>query len=444
MHPETRYVTADGARIAYQLFGRGSLMLVASSGSFSHTDSVWEDPGAALFFARLAAVVRVLRYDRLGTSNSDPFPPDWDPGWQGYLEELDAVLAAAGEARVALLALLDAGPMALRFAALHPERVDRLILYNTTARFLQDDDYPIGLAPAAYESIVTALRETWGTEAQMAMNVPSRAGDQAFTHWYGKYSRSIGTPTTMADAMTRMSALDARECLTAISCPTLVIHRSGYPVLPPSHGMYLAERIPHARYVEVPGADGPMYWEAADEILAHIIGFLAQSPAEPAPAEAVSTVLFTDIVGSTARLGEMGDTGWGALLGVHDELSARTVAAFGGRVVKSTGDGILATFPGPESAVECAQGIRRTLADMGITIRAGVHTGRVEMRGEDVGGMAVNIAARVMAHAPDGEIAVSRTVRDLLLGSRYRLDSLGLRTLKGVEGEWEIFRLATA
>lgn len=386
MHPETKYVTAAGARIAYQLFGQGATTLVASAGSFSHTDAVWEDPAAALFYARLSSFARVLRYDRLGTSNSDPFPADWDRGWKGYAQELEAVLPVADVSAVTLLATLDAGPMALRFAALHPQRIERLLLFNTTARFLEDDDYPIGLGVTDYQMMVEAVRETWGTDAQVALNVPSRLGDEAFTHWYGKYSRAIGTPNTVADAMVRMSTLDAREDLSDLQCPTLVMHRSHYQVIPPSHGRYLAQQIPQATFVEIPGADGPMFWEASDLILSHISNFISDEPSNEPPTASVTTVLFTDIVGSTERLRQLGDREWAALLSLHAELTAQTVSTFGGWLVKSTGDGILATFPGPESAVECAQRIRQLLAAMGINIRAGLHTGRVETNQGDIGG----------------------------------------------------------
>lgn len=434
-------MTADGARIAYQLFGQGATTLVASAGSFSHTDVVWEDPAAALFYARLSSFARILRYDRLGTSNSDPFPSHWDTTWEGYARELEAVLRVVDAPAVALLAMLDAGPMAIRFAALHPEQVERLILFNTTARFLAGDDYPIGLAPDDYGKMVEAVRETWGTEAQLALNVPSRLGDEAFTRWYGKYTRAIGTPNTVADAMVRMANLDARECLPDLRTPTLVMHRAEYRVIPPSHGRYLADHIPHAAFIEIPGTDGPMFWETPDLILSQIRDFLSGEPSAEPPAAQVTTVLFTDIVGSTDRLRQLGDREWTALLGVHAEITTQTVAAFGGWLVKSTGDGILATFPGPESALECAHRIRHLLTDMGIAIRAGLHTGRVETAQGDVGGLAVNIAARVMANAPDGEIVVSRTIRDLLLGSRYKLGYLGTRQLKGVDGEWDLYRL---
>jgi class 3 adenylate cyclase len=442
MPPATRYVKADGARIAYQVFGEGPLTLVTSAGSFSHTDVAWEDPGAALFFTRLASLGRVVRYDRLGSSNSDPFPADWDPGWKGYAVELEAVLEAVDAQQVVLFAMLDAGPGAIRFAAESPDRVFKLILYNTTARFMVDDDYPIGLDTAAVDSLLEVVETTWGTDTQVAMNVPSRVGDEAFSAWYAKYVRAIGTPTTIAATMRRSFGLDAREYLSKVTAPTLVMHRTGYPMLPVSHGHYLAEHIPGATYLELPGSDGPTFWETPDLILSHIRRFLGEENVTLPSRSHLATVMFTDIVGSTKRLGELGDRQWAALMEVHDEIAGRTVAACGGSLIKSTGDGILATFEDPASALDCARDLRRLLAEMGIGIRVGVHIGQVEHKGNDIGGMAVHIASRVMSRAGEGEIVASRTVHDLVLGSEHHFDSLGVFELKGVEGAWELHRLA--
>ena len=441
MPPVTRYVDADGARIAFQIFGQGPPTVVVAAGSFSHTDVLWEDPAAALFYARLASFSEVVRYDRLGTANSDPFPPGWDPGATGYLRELEAVLSVVDAESVAILALLDGGPMAIRFAADHPDRVSKLVLYNTTARFLAADDYPIGLAPEAIDALLTMIAQAWGTEAQVAMNVPSKVGDEAFSAWYGKYVRAIGTPTTMADSLRRMLALDVRDALSSVAAPTLVLHRSGYGPMPVAHGRYLADHLEHARLAELPGSDGPAFWETPDLILDHLREFLTEDTT-PAPSSSeVATVLFTDIVGSTQRLGELGDRQWAAVLGIHQEVSGRALAEGGGRFVKSTGDGILATFQDPAQAVDCARRLGRSLQEMGITIRAGIHSGRIDRQGSDVGGLAVHIASRVMGAAPDGGVAVSRTVRDLLLGSDHHFESMGFHTLKGVEGDWELYRL---
>ena len=440
MHPETRYAIADGARIAYQVFGEGPPTLVTSAGSFSHTDVIWEDPEAALFLTRLASLGQVIRYDRLGTSNSDPFPPGWDATWDGYADELDAVLAAAGADRVVLFAMLDAGAVAIRYAAERPDRVERLILYNTSARFIADVDYEIGYTTEAVDQLIGALGTTWGSAAQVTMNVPSRSTDERFSAWYSKYVRSIGTPTTIVDALSRVLRLDVRPWLEQVRVPTLVLHRTDYAMVPLAQGRFVADLIPGATFVELPGADGPMMWETPDLILDEIRSFLTAETG-PRLVTRLETVLFTDIVRSTARAAAIGDREWTTLLSVHDDIAARLVAGAGGRVVKSTGDGILAAFGDPASAVACASRLTNELLAIGLTIRAGVHTGQVEDHGTDVGGIAVHIAARVMAAAADGTVAVSRTVRDLLLGTDFRFEALGAHDLKGVDGPWELFEL---
>lgn len=327
---------------------------MVSAGSFSHTDVIWEDPAAALFYTRLATFARVVRYDRLGTSNSDPLPPGWEPTLAGFGQELEAVLDAVGADEVVLMAMLDAGPYTIAYAAAVPDRVRGLILYNTSARFIADDAYPIGFPPDAFEEFVAGLEAQWGTDAQVVLNVPSRVGDTRFALWYSKFVRSLGTPTTHARIMRSLLDVDARPALAGLAVPTLVMHRAGYAVVDLAHGRYLADHIAGARFVEIPGVDGPVFWETPDVILEEIRAFVA-----------------------------------------------------------------------PDA------------------VRIGLHTGRVEEVDDDVRGLAVHIAARVMAAAPDDEVVVSRTVRDLMLGSGHRFRDLGPHHLKGVDGEWELYALVT-
>lgn len=441
MLPATKYADFGGARVAYQVFGEGPPTVVASAGSFSNTDVLWEDPTAAQFLARFGTFAEMVRYDKLGTSNSDPYPPDRLPSLDDDVAELSAVLAAVGAGEVVLWSWLDAGPIAIRFAALHPERVTKLVLYNSTARFRRADDYPIGIPDDVIDVLLAMIGATWGTEAQVSMNVPSKVGDEAFSEWYSKYVRSIGTPTTMTQALGRLLSMDVRADLASVRAPVLVIHRERYPLIPSAHGRYLAEHLPNATYVEVSGADGPAFWETPDEILEHIRDFLAIDDAPSRlPASGIATVMFTDIVDSTRRAGALGDREWGAVLAVHDETTHKIVRRFGGRVVKSTGDGVLATFPDPGSALDCARDLNRQLMGMGIAIRTGIHTGQVDTSGGDVGGLAVHIAARVTDHATGGSIVVSRTVHDLLMGSGHRFEGLGMFSLKGVDGDWDLYR----
>jgi class 3 adenylate cyclase len=433
--PETRYARLHGDRIAYQVLGQGPPDLVFTMGSFSHVDVAWEDPQIALFLRRLASFSRLLRFDRRGTGASDPLPPDPLPSWEAYAEELDAV----GVERAALLtAGPEAGPMALFFAGTRPERTAALILADATARYLVADDYPIGFSPEATAAMVARAEELWGTESNLQTSAPSRAGDERFLRWSARLQRAIASPRVVRAYLGALSEVDVRSILPLIQAPTLVLHHTGFQQLPLAHGRYLAEHIPGARLVEVPG-DLPLLWELPEPTLELVEEFLTGVQRPAASTRVLATVLFTDIVGSTERAAELGDRRWRELLQVHDDLTGRLVDRWGGRLVKTTGDGVLATFDGPGRAVGCAVAVRDELLDVGMQIRAGVHAGEVELRDGDVGGIAVHIAARVLAAARPGEVLVSRTVRDLVAGSDTMLEDRGTHRLKGVEGAWQLY-----
>jgi class 3 adenylate cyclase len=435
--PETRYARLHGDRIAYQVLGQGPPDLVFTMGSFSHVDVAWEDPQIALFLRRLASFSRLLRFDRRGTGASDPLPPDPLPPWEAYAEELDAVMDAAGMERAALLtAGPEAGPMALFFAGTRPERTGALVIADATARYLVADDYPIGVAPEVAEAMVARATEQWGTEANVEAG--SRARDERFLRWSARLQRAIASPRVVQAYLRALLDVDVRPILPQIQAPTLVLQHTEFGFLPVTHGRYLAEHIPGARLLEVPG-DLPLLWELPDQVLEAIEEFLTGADRPALSARVLATVLFTDIVGSTGRAAELGDRRWRELLQVHDDLAARLVDRWGGRLVKSTGDGILATFDGPGHAVGCAAALRGELRGIDIDIRAGLHAGEVELRDGDVGGIAVHIAARVMAAAGPGEVLVSRTVRDLVTGSDTALEDRGDHRLRGVEGSWRLF-----
>jgi class 3 adenylate cyclase len=368
--PETRYAQLGRDRLAYLVLGQGPPDLVFTMGSFSHVDMVWDDPQVALFLRRLASFSRLLRFDRRGTGASDPLPPNPLPAWEAYTEELDAVMDAAGSRRAALLANgPEAGPMALFFAGTRPEQTSALILADATARYLVADDYPIGFPSETVEAMIGRAAELWAPR-------PTRRA----------------TPTT--------------------SGATLVLHHRDFQLVPAAHGRYLAEHIPGARLVELQG-DLPLWWDQQDVVLAVVEVFLVGARRSLEPTRVLATVLFTDIVGSTERAAEVGDRGWRDLLDTHDELAGRLVERWGGRLVKTTGDGILATSTAPAA--------------------------RSAARPRSGTSCAVNIAARIMATASAGEIVVSRTVRDLVAGSDVVLQDRGGQQLRGVEGEWELF-----
>jgi class 3 adenylate cyclase len=439
VQPETKYARLVGDRIAYQVLGHGPPDLVMTRGGYGHLDIAWEDPGSTLFFRSLASFSRLILFDRRGMGASDPLPPDPLPPWESYAEELAAVLDAVGCERAAILAEMDAGSLALFFAGARPDRTSALILANTAAKYVAADDYPIGMSAEVGEAILAQFDQGWGTDALLGVLLPSRVGDERFRHWYMKMQRALASPKAAQSFLRTMLEVDVRTVLPLVHAPTLILHRREVQFLPIDHGRYLAEHIPEARLVELPGADAPLIWEEPQLTLDLIEKFLVGVRRTAEPNRVLATVLFTDIVDSTKHVGRLGDRRWRELLNTHDEVARQTVEEWGGRLVQTTGDGILATFDGPGRGIGCAAALRNQLAGIGLHIRSGLHTGEVELRGDDVGGIAVHIAARVMAAAGSEEILVSRTVRDLVVGSDLVLEDRGAWPLKGVEGTWELF-----
>lgn len=444
MEPDTWYARVDAEQVAYQIVGDGPPDLVISAGTYGSIDLDWDDPMVASMYRRMAAFSRVIRFDRRGSGASDPLPLDALPSWESYIDEVVAVMDAAGSEQAAIMGIFDAGPMAMLFAATRPDRSVALILANTSARILASDDYPLGAPSSVAEAAIDRVARTWGTEEQARMQVPSRASDERFRRWFARYTRSVAGPTAVRAYLRAMLDVDARSILSSVRVPTLILHRKHYPLFRIEHGRYLADHIKGARFFEIPGADGPLPWENADMVVDLIEEFLTGVRRGAEPGRAVATVLFTDIVSSTERARELGDQRWLELLNLHNEAAHRLVEAFRGRVIKKTGDGVLATFDGPRRGIRAAVALRDELLRIGLEVRSGIHTGEVELRDQDVGGMAVHIAARVMAAAGAGEILVSRTVRDLIVGSEVRLEDRREHTLKGVEGDWQLFAVVGA
>jgi len=435
----TDYARLGTALIAFQVTGEGPIDLISTPGSFVSFDISAEDPAADLYYRRLASFTRLIRFDRRGSGASDPVPLDALPALESYSEEVLAVMDTVGSQSAAIMAGYDAGPMAMLLAATQPERISALILTNTTSRYLSDTDYPIGLSREAAEQMVDLVAAKWGTEDQVSLYVPSRADDARFLAWFAKVQRMTISPTEAAAYFRAWFDVDTRPLLPAIRLPTLVLHRSEFASIPLAHAQYIVDHVAGARVVELPGSDGPFIWEHPDLALDAIEEFLTGiQPGAPSH-RVLATVLFTDIVDSTRRAEELGDRKWRALLDIHDELSARSVEAQGGRVVKTTGDGILATFDGPGRAIRAATALQDELRGVQIGLRTGIHTGEIEVRGNDVSGIAVHLAARVMAEADPGEILVSRTVRDLVVGSDIPFADRGAHQLKGIEGDWQLY-----
>jgi pimeloyl-ACP methyl ester carboxylesterase/class 3 adenylate cyclase len=448
MQPKTGYAQLGEDRIAYQIVGDGAVDLVLTPGTWGSMDVEWEKPEWAHFYRRMAEFCRVIRYDTRGSGSSDPVPLDALPPWESSADEVLAVMDAVGSERATILGFLNGGAPAMLFAATKPERTAGLILNHTAARYARSDDYPYGLSSDAIPVLVAQIMAAWGTEAATYSFFPSRASDPDFRRWFAKQSRSAASPRAAGAYISDMFRSDARSILPTIHVPTLVIHRADYAFVPVDHARYLASHIEGARLVELPGADAVPIWEDPDGYLDAMRAFIREvnphSRSEPRADRVMATVLFTDIVASTEQAALLGDRRWKDRLDLHDDLSRRRVHEHGGRLVQTTGDGMLATFDGPGRAIGCAWGLRQELERVGLPIRAGVHAGEVERRGNNVGGMTVHIAARVQAKADRGEVLVSRTVRDLVVGSNIAFQDRGLHDLKGVEGEWHLLAVADA
>jgi class 3 adenylate cyclase len=439
--PETKYAKLGDSYIAYKVFGEGPIDFLLVQGFASHVDGLLEYPPAKRFFGRIASFSRVILFDRRGIGASDPVSLDALPTWEDWTEDVGAVLNAVGSKRVAIMGFVDAGPMAILFAATHPERVSALMLHNTTARYLEAPDYPIGVPSKQAEAFVTGIMESWGTEALAVGAAPSQANDPEWRRWGAKYMRAAATPRTAAAHLRYLFGLDARAVLPLIQVPTLVMHGAAYALVPIAHGRYLAEHISGARFLEHPSGDTSPVTDPAlgDWTLENVEEFLTGVRRAPEPDRVLATVLFTDIVGSTEHAAQIGDHRWKELLDRLDNTTRSEIEHFGGRLVNTTGDGHLATFDGPGKAIRCARLLIEAARPLGIQLRAGLHTGEVEVRGSDVGGIAVHIGSRVASLAGASEVLVSRTVTDLVAGSGIEFDDRGEHALKGVPGEWRLF-----
>jgi class 3 adenylate cyclase/pimeloyl-ACP methyl ester carboxylesterase len=440
---ETKYAVNNGLHIAYQVHGKGDRDLIFVSDWLMHVEAMWDIGPYARFLERLAALGRLIVFDMLGTGLSDPIPPGSSRTLDDWMDDMCAVLAAAGSERVALLSFDSAGVMATLFAATYPERTSELILFNSFARLLRDDEMAWGVPGEQRDFVLDALAGSWGTGVMLQAFHPKRHFDQDELQRWGRYERMVMSPGTARSVIGLMLDTDVRHVLPSIRVPTLVIHRERNVFLPVQFGRYLAENIPGARYVELPGDDHFPFLGDVDALLATIEEFLTGTPPSRAGGDRVlATILFTDIVGSTERAAAFGDRAWKELLERHDEIIRRQLERFGGRAVKTTGDGFLATFDGPTRAIACANSIRDAVQRLDLQIRAGLHTGELEKHGNDIRGLAVHIAARVLERATPGELLATSTVKDLVAGSGLSFDTRGSHTLKGVPGEWSLFAVA--
>ena len=427
--PETKYARAGDLYIAYQVVGDGPFDLVFLPDWVNHVELRWEEPRSEGFQKRLASFSRLILFNPRGMGASDPVPITESPTAEQWMDDLRTVLDAVGAERPAVFGAGAGGVISILFAATFPERVRALALFNTTA---------LGTEAQSW-----MLDEHWGDGSVLDWLAPEDASDERLRDFLGRLQRLSASPG-MALAVQRMLlGLDVRHALPAIQAPTLVMHREGAPTFTVEHGRYLADRIAGAVYREFPGA-GHAYWASgvAPALLDEVEEFFTGTRSVGPPDRVLATVLFTDIVDSTATAAELGDQRWKERIREHDAIVRHELDRHRGREVHTTGDGFLATFDGPARAIRCAEAIREAVGKTGLEIRAGLHTGEIELHDDDIAGIAVHIGARVSALARPSEIMVSRTVVDLVAGSGLMFDDRGSHVLKGVPGEWQLFSLA--
>jgi pimeloyl-ACP methyl ester carboxylesterase len=447
--PRTRYARSGEYHIAYQVLGEGAVDLVYVPGWVSHLDLYWEEPSVVRFFERLASFSRLIVFDKRGIGLSDPVAVSAMPTLEERMDDVRAVLDAVGTEQASVLGQGYGCPIAILFAASHPERTSKLVLYAPLAKAgLRTDDYPWGATPEQQADWEESL--DWGTDefaaSWVARLAPSVASDARFVDWAARVMRTSASPATAA-AFTRMnSMMDVREVLPLIRVPTLVLERAealvpkGPVDMPPlEEARWVAERIPGARLVVVPGRDYLPWVGDQDAIVDEVASFVGGGRPAVETDRVLLTVLFTDIVGSTKLAAEVGDRRWRELLERHHAIVARQLERHRGNEVDRAGDGVLATFDGPARAIRCGHAIVADLLAEGIEIRAGIHAGEVELIDGRVGGIAVHIGARVLARAKPGEVLVTSTVKDLVAGSGLELVDRGLHLLKGVEGRWRLY-----
>ncbi len=436
--PETQYAQSGDLSIAYQVLGDGPMDVVYVSGFISHQELAWEMP-YQLPIHRLSAFARLITFDKRGTGLSERTLGYGEA--EDRMDDIRAVMDAAASERAAIIGLSEGGPLAILFAATYPERTSALVLWDTYARGHLGTDYPIGLDPLVTKQFIEHIAAVWGSGHAMQAFLGAAIDDEERRRAVARFERNAATPKMAAEVLTRNVEIDVRSALPAVSAPTLVVHRTGDPVLPLRLGKYVADHIPGARFVELPGDFHVSGEEGGDEDVIDLIEeFLTGHRAErPVDIDRVlATVLFVDIVESTQRLTAMGDRKWRELLDTFRSAERRELERYRGREVNTRGDDILATFDGPARAISCAHAIAAAARPLGIEVRAGLHTGEVELQGEDIAGIAVHIGARVAALAGAGEVLVTSTVRDLVAGSGIEFSDRGRHELKGVPGEWTI------
>jgi class 3 adenylate cyclase len=437
--PETRYARLGDVYLAYQVCGEGDRDIVLLSQARIPVDLMWEEPLLAGGLRRLSSVGRLVAMDLRGWGASSQVDPNSLPAMQAWTDDVGCVMDAVGTSAAVIFGTAETCLPSMLFAATHPERADALVLHAPFARYVRAPYYPAGIPEVVAAKYVELYRDMTGTAQLLDIMAPSRSEDSSFRRWWAQAERLGGPPSTVARIYEMFMRTDLTQILDTIQCPTLIVRRAEDRHVRHGHAEYIADRVPNVTLVELPGNDHAWYSGNVDEFLDRVERFLTGARASSPTNRFLATVLFTDIVDSTKRAATLADSEWTALLARHDDLATRHIDAFGGRLVKTTGDGVLATFDGPARAVHCAVALRDVLSDINLTVRTGVHTGEVEQRGDDIAGLGVHIASRIESLAQPGEVLVSRTVTDLVAGSGLEFADRGDHELKGVPGSWRVF-----
>jgi pimeloyl-ACP methyl ester carboxylesterase len=442
MVPATKYAKSGDVHIAYQVVGEGAQPLVLVPGWVSHIEYAWEEPSYSRFLQRLASFSRLILLDRRGTGLSDRVSEL--PSLEQRMDDVRAVMDAAGVERAALFGLSEGGPMCCTFAATYPARTSALLLYGTFARAMRAPDYPIGLPSHSMDQFQDLVEASWGTGSVSAdFFAPSMAHDQAFRQSWARFERLAVSPAGIKALLRMLQATDARHVLPVIRVPTLVVHREGDRVARVAAARYIAGHIRGARYVELPGPDHFPWVGDTDAILDEVEEFVTGTRRDQEPDRILATVMFTDIVGSTERAVALGDRRWRELLDRHHAIVREQLGRFRGREIDTAGDGFLATFDGPARGVRCAGAIVREIRRLGLEIRAGLHTGECEILGDKLSGVAIHTGARVASLAGAGEVLVSSTVKDLVAGSGIAFEDRGVQHLKGLPDAWHLYAVTS-
>lgn len=441
--PETRYARSGEVHIGYQVVGDGPFDLVLLEQWFSNVDALWQFAPLARFVERLAGFSRVILLDKRGTGVSDPVPLGGLPTLEEWMDDIRAVMDEVGSQRAALVSAVGASYLTLLFAATYPQRTTALVLVDGYARITGTEGYFPDLPNRMTEAAVGQIRSAWGQGGMLRAFAPAEYRDPDLARRYGWYERQSASPAAAFAIGHVLYESDVRHVLPAIRVPTLVITHAESSRIPPVLGRYVAEHIPGARHLELPGSENFLWAGDQARLAGEIQQFLTGTKAAPETERVLATVLFTDIVGSTERARSMGDLAWKELLAQHFGVARAQLERFRGRQIVTTGDGLLATFDGPARAIRCAQAIVAGVRDIGLDLRAGLHTGEIELDGSDVRGIAVHIGARIAGLAEPGEVLVSSTVKDLVVGSGIEFEDRGSHALKGISEEWHLYRASS-